>query len=91
MGYIIKKNEQNKIERRIYMKLIAKIEGMHCNGCRTTLELALNDSKNIEKVSVNLEDAEATIEAKDNIKFKEIEKIVKKAGFKCVSITETEN
>lgn len=68
------------------MKLICKIEGMHCNGCRTTLENELNESKNIESASVDLESATARVVCDENVSNKDIEKIVKKAGFKCVEI-----
>lgn len=70
------------------MKLIAKIEGMHCNGCRLTLENELNNSKIVKNVSVNLENKTASIEVFDNTKLKDIEKIIKKTGFKCIQINE---
>lgn len=70
------------------MKLKLIIEGMHCNGCKKALENELKEDKNIKSVSVNLEEGSATLEVEEKVKFKTLEKLVKKAGFKCTNIEE---
>ncbi|MEL4454894.1 heavy metal translocating P-type ATPase [Lutimonas vermicola] len=49
------------------MKHIYSIEGMTCNGCRTHVEKSLSEIDGVEKVSVDLEKAEAVIEMKGHI------------------------
>jgi len=71
------------------MILKVTIHGMHCNGCRTILENELNDSELVINASVNLEEKIAIIEVDKKTKFKDIEKIIKKCGFKCTKIEET--
>lgn len=72
------------------MKLIVKVEGMHCNGCKMTLENELKANKLVTSATVNLEEQTALVECVDKTKNKDIEKIVKKAGFKCLEIKEEE-
>lgn len=70
----------------MFLKVI--IEGMHCNGCKLALERELNDDPEVIKATVNLEEQCAYLEVVDKIKLKRIEKIIKKAGFKCLDIKE---
>jgi len=44
------------------MKHTYHIHGMTCNGCRSHVEETLSKIQGVNKVSVNLEKAEATIE-----------------------------
>ena len=68
------------------MEVKIKIEGMHCNGCVRTLENEFMASGLVDDVSVSLEDSIATLKVKDKVKIKELEKIVKNAGFVPVGV-----
>ena len=68
------------------MEVKIKIEGMHCNGCVRTLENEFNASGLVDDVSVSLEDSMAIVKVKNNVKIKELEKIVKNAGFVPVGV-----
>ena len=49
------------------MKHTYTVTGMTCNGCRTSVEDALNSIENVVKATVDLEKAEATIEMSSHI------------------------
>ena len=64
------------------MKKIIKIEGMHCSGCTTGLEILLN-VKSI-KAKVDFDSKEAEIEFDPNKKsFEEIKKDIKQIGYEA--------
>ena len=66
-------------------KIILAIDGMTCSACSNGLEKYLNKQKGIEKASVNLVMANATIEYDEKLLNQEkIEEFVKKAGFKSL-------
>ena len=44
-----------------------KISGMTCNGCRSHVEKTLSEVEGVQKASVDLEKAEATIEMESHI------------------------
>ena len=64
-------------------KIVLKVKGMTCSACSTGLEKYLNKQKGIVSANVNLVLSIATIEY-ENIKPKEIEEYIKKAGFKSL-------
>ncbi len=70
------------------MKLIVKVEGMHCNGCKVSLERELKNHKYVLDAKVNLEEQTAYIEGTDKLNNNHIKKIIKSAGFKCLDIQE---
>jgi len=64
------------------MKKTLKIEGMHCGGCATGLEMALNAKGT--KVEVNFDAKEAVIEFDPKKKsLKEIKEDIKRIGYKA--------
>ena len=63
------------------MKKILKIEGMHCGGCATGLEILLNTKS--AKAKVDFDSKKAAIEFNPSkIKIDEIKKEIVKAGYK---------
>jgi len=63
------------------MKKILKIEGMHCGGCATGLEILLN-AKDV-KAKVYFESKKAEIEFDPNkISIKKIKKEIENIGYK---------
>ena len=77
------------------------ISGMTCGGCKTKVENALNNIKNITKASVDLDQAEAVIHMSSHVPLKQlqealgnkytIEEVVKTNVFKSTEIAETPN
>lgn len=57
-----------------------KIEGMSCAHCSERVEKALNAVRGV-KASVNLENAEATIEASSSIGIEKLRRIIEEAGY----------
>jgi len=63
------------------MKKILKIEGMHCGGCATGVEILLN-AKDV-KAKVNFDSKKAEIEFDPKkISLKEIKKEIENLGYK---------
>lgn len=50
------------------------VEGMTCNGCRSHVEEALSKVPGVNKADVNLDKAEATINAEDSVTFEDLQK-----------------
>lgn len=61
-------------------KVVLKIEGMHCDGCRKRLENSLSKKENIKSAKVSFEKKQAEIEY-DKISIKEIEQYIEEIGF----------
>ncbi|MCR4879469.1 MAG: heavy metal translocating P-type ATPase [Bacilli bacterium] len=72
----IAEKENNNMEK------IIKIEGMMCMHCVAHVKEALESLKGVEEVNVSLEKGEAVITSKKEIKDKDIEKVISKAGYK---------
>ncbi len=72
------------------MKVIFNVDGMHCDGCKRTIENELKNYNDIIEVLVSLETKQVEITCKDNIKIKAIEKRIKKAGFKPIKVVNIE-
>ena len=66
-------------------KIILKIDGMSCSACSVGLEKYLNKQPGV-KASVNLVLAQALIEYEDNLTIKDLEKMIKDAGFKSLGV-----
>ena len=66
------------------MEKVIKVEGMMCMHCVAHVKEALESIKGVEKADVSLEKNTATIYSKKEIKDKEIEKVITKAGYKVV-------
>lgn len=49
------------------MPHIYKITGMTCNGCRSTVEKALQGVEGVSNVEVNLQNEQAVIEMKQHV------------------------
>ena len=64
------------------MKKTLKIEGMHCSGCATGLEMALNVKGAKAKVDFNSKKAEIEFNPKKT-SLKEIKEEIKKIGYKA--------
>jgi P-type Cu+ transporter len=65
------------------MKKTYKIEGMHCNSCATSVELALEDKEGVRKVEVDFASEKAEVDFDENeISDKEIKAEITKLGYK---------
>ena len=64
------------------MEKVIKVEGMMCQHCVKHVKEALESIKGVEKVEVSLEKNEAIIYSSKEIKEKDIEKAISKAGYK---------
>ncbi|NNK21899.1 MAG: copper-translocating P-type ATPase [Winogradskyella sp.] len=62
------------------MKHIFYIHGMTCNGCRNHVEETLSKVEGVSKATVNLEEAEATIEMESHIPIETFQKVLKDDG-----------
>ncbi|QSE98799.1 heavy metal translocating P-type ATPase [Fulvivirga lutea] len=62
------------------MKHTYHIHGMTCNGCRSHVEETLSKVKGVSNASVNLEDAEATIEMEQHISLETFQQALKDDG-----------
>lgn len=69
------------------MKRIVKIEGMHCEHCKNTVEKALEALPGM-KAKVNLGKGQATVETEFVVSDGQIREAVEGTGFKVVSIEE---
>jgi cation transport ATPase len=58
------------------MKHIYSVTGMTCNGCKTSVEDALNSINNVEKATVDLEKAEATVKMSKHISINDLQKAI---------------
>ena len=70
--------EKNKMEK------VIKVEGMMCMHCVSHVKNALEGIKGVKSAEVSLEKNEAVITSEKEIKNKEIEKAITKAGYKVV-------
>lgn len=62
------------------MKRRYEIEGMTCNGCRNHVENALLNVAGVADVSVDLKDAEATVESQFEVPLENLQEALKNAG-----------
>ena len=62
------------------MKHIYKITGMTCTGCKTSVEDALNNLKQITKVTANLKKEQVDIEMTSHISIEKLQETLLKAG-----------
>lgn len=62
------------------MKHTYHIHGMTCDGCRTRVEEILSEVKGVSKATVNLKQAEATIEMESHIPIETFQEALKKDG-----------
>lgn len=66
------------------MEKVIKIEGMMCMHCVAHVKEALSSLKGVDNVIVSLDKGEAVISSKKEIKDKDIEKVISKAGYKVI-------
>ena len=59
------------------MKHTYHIHGMTCNGCRSHVEEVLSEVEGVSKASVNLVNAEATLEMESHISLATFQKALK--------------
>ncbi len=62
------------------MKHTYKITGMTCTGCKTNVESALNNLKEITKVTANLEKEEVVLEMTSHVSLEKLQETMLKAG-----------
>ena len=62
------------------MKHTYHIHGMTCNGCRSHVEETLSKVKGVSKATVNLEQAEASIEMEEHIPIETFQEVLKNDG-----------
>lgn len=66
--------------KSVIMKHTYHIQGMTCNGCRSHVEQTLSKVDGVTHVSVNLENAEATIEMESHIPLETFQKALQEDG-----------
>ena len=63
-----------------------RIEGMHCEHCKMTVEKALNGVQGITDVEVILDNKEAVIKYEKDISNDKIREVIEEAGFEVKEI-----
>ena len=71
-------------KENVSMEKVIKIEGMMCMHCVAHVKEALESLKGVKSVEVSLEKNEAVITSEKEIKDKDIEKVISKAGYKVI-------
>ncbi len=64
-------------------KVILKVEGMKCEGCKNRLQNYLNSKEGVN-AQVDLENKEAVIEYDDKLEIKDLEDYIDDMGFKSL-------
>ena len=64
-------------------KVILKVEGMKCEGCKNRLQNYLNSKKGVN-AQVDLENKEVVIEYDDKLEIKDLENYIDDMGFKSL-------
>ncbi len=64
-------------------KVVLKVEGMHCDGCKNRLEDYLNSKEGVE-AKVSLEKKEAEISYDDKVTLADLEEYIDDMGFKSL-------
>ena len=62
------------------MKHTYKINGMTCIGCKTSVESALSNLKEITKIETNLNKGEVTLEMTKHVPLEKLQETLLKAG-----------
>jgi Cu+-exporting ATPase len=68
------------------MKKKILIEGMHCASCASNIERSLKKVPGVKNVSVSLMMKKSFVETEDNVKDEDLEKAVKRTGYKVLKI-----
>lgn len=66
------------------MQKVLKIEGMMCMHCVAHVKEALEGVKNVKSVEVSLEKGEAIVYSEKEVKDRDLEKAIEKAGYKVI-------
>ena len=64
-------------------KVILKVEGMKCEGCKNRLQNYLNSKEGVN-AKVDLENKEVVIEYDDKLEIKDLENYIGDMGFKSL-------
>lgn len=64
-------------------KVILKVEGMKCEGCKNRLQNYLNSKEGVN-AQVDLENKEVVIEYDDKLEIKDLENYIDDMGFKSL-------
>ena len=67
-------------------KMIVKIEGMHCEHCKKSVEDGLKRIDNIKGVKVDLNSGLATISYKNTIDINSIKKVIEDLDFNFAGV-----
>ena len=59
------------------------VKGMHCSGCASRVESALEDVEGVQGVRVSLDDEEATVEAGGRAAGDALVQAVEEAGYEA--------
>ena len=73
-----------EIKENLGMTKVIKVEGMMCMHCVAHVKEALESLKGVTNVEVSLENNEAVITSSKELKEKDIDKAISKAGYKYV-------
>lgn len=84
-GGSVPKKKKKKLTQPVAAAYLVKIEGMHCDHCKTSVENALNELEGVT-AEVHLKQGEALVQASRRVEASEIEDAVKKAGFSVSSV-----
>lgn len=72
-------------------KVILKVGGMSCNGCRNHVERYLNEQEGV-KASVNLEKSQALIEYDESkVTISDLERFVQESGYESLGLEENKD
>jgi len=64
-----------------------QIEGMSCDHCKMSVQLALADLPNVKKARVDLKKREASVTLTDTVSDEKLIKAVEDAGYKAVIVS----
>lgn len=81
----LEKKEEEKQKMSEFTKTI-KIEGMHCNHCKMTVEKVLGNLAGMTNVEVDLEKKEAKVTMNEKIEDEKIKEVIAEEGFEVKEI-----
>lgn len=66
------------------MKQVVKVEGMTCGGCANTVKQRFSGLPNVEKIEIDLENKQATLEASERISAEALETALEGTNYSVV-------
>lgn len=66
------------------MELQFKVNGMSCQGCKNSVETALNNDERIESAAVNLDEQLVNVNAKEELQTSDINELLENTPYEAV-------